>query len=296
MGHGYVKSRAIVVLLFGAAGSGKTHFKELILNRPPPKERVSTHLAEEAIRAISICRATCTVGDEDMEWQLVTSEDLLRTVTDAMRSSPLTRFRIPMQVLPLDTDHSIQTHTNMSSVKQRARADYSDQAPAKQRTPTDESSSQASSNSAHNTENTLSHHSDTSTQDCLDLSEASEAQLKVLVDLISQSSGSQKLLDVDLVYIVDSGGQPQFHEILPAFVRYASACVFVTKLNEHLTDYPTIEYYDRGGKQQGTCYRSLLTHEQIMRHCFQILQSRHCISSSPQSGPMVFVAGMHTPR
>ena len=32
------------------------------------------------------------------------------------------------------------------------------------------------------------------------------------VDLISQSSGSRKLLEVEWVYIVDSGGQPQFHK------------------------------------------------------------------------------------
>ena len=113
------------------------------------------------------------------------------------------------------------------------------------------------------------------------------------VDLISQSSGSRKLLEVDWVYIVDSGGQPQFHKILPAFICYASACVFVTKLNKPLTDHPMIEYYSQDGQQHGTPYRSLLTHEQTLQHCFQALQSRHCTSSSPQSGPMVFVAGTH---
>jgi len=114
-----------------------------------------------------------------------------------------------------------------------------------------------------------------------------------LIDLIRQSSGSKKLFDVDWLYIVDSGGQPQFHEILPVFIRYASACVFITRLDESLTDYPMIEYYDQDGQQHGSPYRSLLTHEQILERCFQALQSRQCTSLSAQSGPMVFVAGTH---
>ena len=65
-----------------------------------------------AIRAISICRAT--VGDGDMQWQLVSSEELLRMVADAIKAGvpirlPLTRF--PVRVLPLAADYSDLTPT-----------------------------------------------------------------------------------------------------------------------------------------------------------------------------------------
>ena len=274
MEKGYVESRAIVLLLIGAAGAGKSHFKHLILRLPPPAVRESTPLAEAAIRAISICRAT--IGDGDMQWHLVSSEELLRMVADAIKAGvpvrllPLTPF--PVRVLPLS-------------------ADYSDLTSTKQRTQPDGSSSQASSNTQPSV--LLSQKAPFLLEDTSPKS-PSQMQLEMeLVDLISQSSGSRKLLDVDWVYIVDSGGQPQFHEILPAFIHYASACVFITRLDESLTDHPTIEYYGQGGQRQGSPYRSLLTHEQIMQHCFQALQSRRCTSSSPQSGPMVFVAGTH---
>ena len=253
-----MESRAIVLLLLGAAGAGKSSFKCLILRWSPPAVRESTPLAEAAIRAISVCRAT--IGGQDMEWQYVSSEELFRTVADAIKAGvpvrflPLTRFLL--HVLPPD-------------------ADYSDLTPTKEGTQPDGSSSQPSSSTPRSLP-------------------PSHLQLEEeLIDLISQSSGSRKLLDVDWVYIVDSGGQPQFHEMLPAFIRYASACVFVTRLDESLTDYPTIEYYGQGGQRHGTPYPSSLTHEQILQHCFQALQSRRCTSSTPQSGPMVFVAGTH---
>ena len=276
-----MESRAIVLLLIGAAGVGKSHFKHLILRLPPPAIRESTPLAEAAIRTISIWRAT--VGDEDMQWQLVSSEKLLRMVADAIKAGvPLRLFPqtgFPPRVLPLDA------------------------APTKQKTQPDELRSQPSSKSQrllpYNAEvsflpSATSSTPPTSISPTLESADLSEpSQMKELVDLISQSSGSKKLLDVDWVYIVDSGGQSQFHEILPAFIRYASACVFITKLDESLNDHPTIENYGQGGQQRGTPYRSHLTHEQILQRCFQALQSRRCTSSIPQSGPMVFVAGTH---
>ena len=98
MEKGYVESRAIVLLLIGAAGAGKSHFKHLILRLPPPAVRESTPLAEAAIRAISICRAT--IGDGDMKWQIVSSQESLRMVEDAIKAGvpvhlicpPLTNF------------------------------------------------------------------------------------------------------------------------------------------------------------------------------------------------------------
>ena len=250
-----MESRAIVLLLIGAAGVGKSSFKHLILRLSSPAVRKSTSLAEAAIRAVSIWRAKI----EQMQWKRVKSEDLLRRIADAIKAGvdvdlPSTRFTFP--VLPPDSDSS-------------------DLTPTKETTQPEESSFQPSSDTQHSVP-------------------LSPIQLEEdIVDLIRESSGSKKVLDADWVYIVDSGGQPQFLEMLPAFIRYASACVFVTRLDESLTDYPNIEYYGQDGKPHGTPYRSLLTHEQILQHCSQALQSRRCTSSSPQSGPMVFVAGTH---
>jgi len=258
MEKGYVESRATILLLIGAAGAGKSSFKHLILRLSPPAVRQSTPLAEAAIRAISICRAI--IGAEGMEWQRVSSEEMLHIVADAIKAGVSFRSLSPisfaLRVLP-------------------QVADNSDLTPTKETTQPNESSSQPSS---------YTHYP----------LPPSQIQLEEeIVDLISQSSGSKKVLDVDWVYIVDSGGQPQFLEMLPAFIRYASACVFVTRLDESLNDHPTIEYYGQDGQRHGPPYRSLLTHEQILQHCSQALQSRRCTSSSPQSGPMVFVAGTH---
>jgi len=58
-----------------------------------------------------------------------------------------------------------------------------------------------------------------------------------LLELISKSPGSEELFKCDWMYIIDSGGQPQLHEVLPAFIRHASGAVFVLKLNEGLSEH-----------------------------------------------------------
>ena len=57
--------------------------------------------------------------------------------------------------------------------------------------------------------------------------------------------------------IIDSGGQPQFHEVLPIFLRKMSVYAFVFKLSEELSSYPLVEYFEAGVKV-GKSYTSCL--------------------------------------
>ena len=67
--------------------------------------------------------------------------------------------------------------------------------------------------------------------------------------------------------LIDSGGQPQFHEVLPAFIRNTTATIFVMKLSERLDEHPMIEYYDLNGELCGKPYRHALSNEQ----CFSVV-------------------------
>ena len=72
--------------------------------------------------------------------------------------------------------------------------------------------------------------------------------------------------------MVDSGGQPQFHELLTAFVRNASLGIFVFNLSEQLDDKPEIKYY-KNGQPCGESYKFPLSHKEIFQHCVQTISS-----------------------
>ena len=67
--------------------------------------------------------------------------------------------------------------------------------------------------------------------------------LNKLFQLIDECPESEEPLSyLHKLQIVDSGGQPQFHEVLPIFLRKMSLIVFVIKLSEQLSTRPTVEY------------------------------------------------------
>ena len=111
-----------------------------------------------------------------------------------------------------------------------------------------------------------------------------------LIDKCPESEDAISFLHKLLV--TDCGGQPQFHEILPVFLKKMSMIVFVIKLSEELSSRPMIEYYENG-KSLGTPYESDLTTEQLFQ---QGLRSLHSHRSGKDKGgdvPQIVVVGTH---
>ena len=95
-----------------------------------------------------------------------------------------------------------------------------------------------------------------------------------LQDLVLQSgvSGVQDVLVSHSIRIVDSGGQPQFHDLLSIFIPELSGLVSVFKLSEPLAVRGEVAFF-KEGEQTCTPYESHYTNEQVIRHDLQVLQS-----------------------
>ena len=115
-----------------------------------------------------------------------------------------------------------------------------------------------------------------------------------LVDLIDQSSrsGSMPIACYRMFQIVDSGGQPQFLEILPIFLRRLSYYVFVFKLSDDLDSHTTVELYDEDGNPVGIPYASPLSNMQLLQHYLQALQS-HKSSTIDGKNAQILILGTH---
>ena len=123
------------------------------------------------------------------------------------------------------------------------------------------------------------------TQDCYccpiamsDFEQTAKAALDETTHRIATTSEPQQLLDCDWIYLIDSGGQIEFLEALPAFLQHTSVCLFVTKLSEKLGECPKIEYYENG-KPVGEPTLSPFTNEQMLMRCVQTIQTQ-CLDQS----------------
>ena len=250
------------MLVTGAAGSGKTTLKYRLFGEDPASLRCSTPLAEAAIRAIS----REIVGTDLTGWFRVSYEELMEMLGGALKAG------VPMQV-PVSGTPNIVVHKKpgifsrllvWKSKYQKRTSKQTKQIPEKSyesRHSIIDSSPLPSETSV-----TSSHVSKTL------ISDSSSKQ--ELVQLVEKSQGSKRFLELQWIHFIDSGGQPQFHEVLPAFIRNTTATIFVMKLSERLDEHPMIEYYDVNGELCGKPYRHALSNEQMLQCCVRTIHSR----------------------
>ena len=98
----------------------------------------------------------------------------------------------------------------------------------------------------------------------------------VKIDLLKDflSYRVDPLIDEVVAEITDSGGQPQFLEILPRFISGLSIAIVVTNLSECLDEYPTSYYYGEDGDCVGEGEPSKITNEQMLRQFLQMVVSQ----------------------
>ena len=91
-----------------------------------------------------------------------------------------------------------------------------------------------------------------------------------------QESGDEDSRDLsgsNWIHLIDSGGQPEFHNLLPIFIHHTSSTILVQRLCDSLNDYPTVEYYNQEGKLTGMPYRSSLTNLEILKSSVRTMHS-----------------------
>ena len=114
-----------------------------------------------------------------------------------------------------------------------------------------------------------------------------------LVKLMGQLSTTvDPLAFFRLIQMIDAGGQPQFHEILPVFLQNLSFYVFVFRLCDDLAKHPVVEFYV-DGKPVGSSFTSAQSIEQLLQHCVRSIHSHTSPTGSESECPQIMVIGTH---
>ena len=112
--------------------------------------------------------------------------------------------------------------------------------------------------------------------------------LQSLQDEVKNTKDSNEIILSHSIRIVDSGGQPQFHEIIAIFLAHISGFVSVFKLSEALAEHGEVALYDNG-EPINDPYQSHYSHEQVIRHDLQVIQSEAIRSGLEEMPNLVFV-------
>ena len=285
MKEGKVKAWLCKLLMYGHAGSGKTTTMEIIVGNKPPKHRESTPLAT---RPTTIYR----VNLDSEEWAK------LSTLTDRK----LLVARALIRDAPQLIDHLLAARSNQdpmltdpASLRAEPQAKSKDPVLSVSREPpVQDNPSLDSAEAGFPREDPLE----------LDASdEDTEAEANAILESISTDEELVKLMDqlsttIDpltafrILEMIDCGGQPQFHEILPVFLRHLDFYVFVFRLCDELDSRPLIEFYV-DGKPVGDPVESSQTVEQLLQHCARSMHTYRSTSDSKNNSPKIMIIGTH---
>ena len=282
--HGFVESRTVVCLLVGVAGAGKTHTKHLLFRWAPPESRNSTPLAVRPIHAIRVG----TQGEQLQEIDRNQLDQILAG-TVAKGGVPLARnssfqslYCCKCKCFPYPATSAGISPSSEQPHSQNARAESSlISASPRSYGATDIPSSESTSYERRYCcccPSADSHDSE--------IEQIAKAALNETAHRIANTSQSQ-LLSGDWIYLIDSGGQIEFLEVLPAFLQHISVCLFVTKLSEMLSERPKIEYFE-DGKPVGEPTLCPFTNEQMLLRCVQTIDD-----SSTNQGSKLVMVGTH---
>ena len=101
---------------------------------------------------------------------------------------------------------------------------------------------------------------------------------------------STELFDVDWIYLLDSGGQPQFLDVLPLLFRNESLHIVVIRLTEGLDDKPKVRFYNEGKDVYTLPDHLTLSNREIIERACQMAEAV-AQATSGKFIPWVMVVG-----
>ena len=278
MKHGHVDAFIDKMLFHGSAGVGKTCTQHIVAGDNPPDIRNSTPLATRPVTIYQL-QAMKEV------WKKYESQDRMKLCAQISKS-----------VLGRDIIKVLQSKESKDTTpRQRRRKPPKSETDEESRVPVEKAEIISTPQ--------LTEEQATKPPEAPAPSEKSIVDPEVVKVIHDTLDKMYQLIDecpdnvdpityLHKVRIVDCGGQPQFHEILPIFLRKMSMIVFVIKLSEELSSRPTVEYYDEG-KALGESYESDYTTEQLLQQGLRSIHSHRSNKDSEGDSPRIVVVGTH---
>ena len=252
----------VKVIVEGPAGVGKTCVMYLLLSKSPPKERHSTGCAERAIRVIR-------VGKEGGEWNEVSTKEFQEMIAEAV---PILYKELRAKGKGLEELENVLSGLEVGEGEgegEEERGGNEEDEGREEREVSGgnevkvEERAEGEGDGGEGNEG-MKRNLDKVTSGSQEGKAVIDGVIKKLTRLVGSGKSSRRLLDMELIYLTDTGGQQPFWDLIPIFTYDTSATLFVHRLCEKLDEHPLNDLYQRG-KQVGPSQRATLTTAQAFK-------------------------------
>ena len=259
---GSVKQRNTIAVVVGIVGSGKTWLIHRLFRISPPARYTSTGVAEKSFRGLMH-----RIANMD-SWKLLSQEDILEFLAPLLKAG-LTKADIASLAKTFTEVEAAQS--TVSPAKNFTEIDAPQAAPVAVSSP---SRSHA-----------------TLAQPQPEKNYATQA----MIDLVQTVEGSEKTFIVEFLHMVDTGGQPEFIEIMPSLIHNSNLTLLVLNLAQSLDEYPPIDFHEDGRAFQRPL-PSILTNRQVIHQYARTSQAKRPTHTGTSHPSMFMVIGTHRDR
>ena len=324
--RGYIELDIDKVVMFGIAGSGKTCTVAIMVGKKPPNIRCSTPLMK---RPIELMFMDVDESDEKLEWKMKLPKEIQDTIAKIIHSriskqqaeaasgaSPASPGQQPSHTTASQSLQPTPEKTNSTTSEAAGKnAASSEKKPTRRvwskakgllvsllkKRPAgrvqseaegsvDSTTSEAAGKSTTSSEKMPTGGVPSEAEGSLDSLLQSTDVEEEFVSLINSSPPSSvPILRVRQILVLDSGGQPQFHEMLALFLNGASKFVYVFKVHESLDDRTMIRYFDGHGKLVYE-FPASQTNEETLKQCTRTMSSLSTKNTDIPPPRMLFLA------
>ena len=252
--------RNVVAVVTGLMGSGKTWFLARLFNQKPPDLYTSTGIAEQSCRGL-----LHRIGNISLEsWELFSPRNVLEYLACrfhedlppanvAQLAAKISTLGIRADPAPTSTSSSATTPPPLPSTPASATASVSETGSKPPTPPTKSDTSQS------------------------------------MVRLVKAPQGSKSLAMLELVHMIDTGGQPEFMENMPSLVYNCHLALLILNLVFGLDEYPAIHYHEKG-KAYKRDLPSQYSNRQIIQKLASTLQAKRFSRKESQCFRLLVVA------
>ena len=275
MREGSTKVLIVKALIIGPPGVGKTGIRYLLLGLPPPPRRTSTPLATRATRAISFYRIKAD-GSGDLAWAELDGDTYLKYIAEEVKMIELN----PSRAVPPQPATSTTPTATGSSAQEPSDVDHTPPvlSPA---TPLVSSSS-----------------SEGCVKEPVPPRNAGGTVFNVACKIVDDPKFSKKHENKTFVHLIDSGGQPSFISLVPAFVRGSTVNIVASKLNHSINDKLQYGYVkdDQHLRQPTKLEKSQLEGIEELIRTFSSVKHSEEGCSKGSSEPKFLLVGTHADK
>ena len=260
--------------MHGPPGSGKTCTQCLLLNEAPPKKAI-TDSTPIACRAIKATKADA----HDDTWQKIDSIAMLERLKFDLQKAAYSAQKETYSAQKETYSAQKETYSTQKETysTQKESTDDDDEQQTESITEVNTSSSITSTNTI--TSNT----SEAKSTATLSAANDSNVTHKEIVELLSKVNATTTLSD-HMMYIIDSGGQPAFQELMPLFTRRTSLNIITIDLDCFKNPEDKLPCHFRHDGESFLIDSDIKTYREFVKKAI-------CSSTSSEEPPQCFVLG-----